>query len=336
MARTNPLPVRLTFFTELEKEPLAALFSNPGVIDQLLALNARVSMGILDFCDERAEVVRQLNAARVPVVAWQLLPKEKGYWYHAGNAADAVECYEEFLEWSRREGLKWDAIAIDIEPDINEIQQLLSGKLRKLFTFARRVWDTKAFAESSATYKSLVERMRTDGYTVQSYEFFFVTDERKTGSSLLARVLGVVDIPADRRVIMLYTSFFRPVGVAVLQIYARFADAVAIGITGGGVELAGFEHKDPMTWDELSRDLRFAKRCCRDVHIFSLEGCVAQDFLSRLNVFDWNRQAARAGGWTPVIYLARLIALLLLWLFARVKYAIAVTPILLWLMLYEY
>lgn len=106
-------------------------------------------------------------------------------------------------------------------------------------------------------------RMHSDGYPVQSYEYFFMADERKTGSSLLTRLFGLAKVSTDKRVAMLYSSFFRPFGVGVLKIYGHTMDSAAIGITGGGVELEGLENKEPTNWEEFSRDLRIANiRVC--------------------------------------------------------------------------
>ena len=68
---------QLTFFCELAPEPLEKLFNGRFVIDDLKALNALLSLGILDFSPTRAELVKRLN--KVPVVAWLLLPVEDGY-----------------------------------------------------------------------------------------------------------------------------------------------------------------------------------------------------------------------------------------------------------------
>ena len=76
-------------------------------------------------------------------------------------------------------------------------------------------------------------------------------------------------MPSDRRVLMLYSSFFRPYGTAILCSYACGADSVAVGITGGGVEFPGI-NSAPLDWDEFSRDLRLARRFCDDIHVFSL------------------------------------------------------------------
>jgi hypothetical protein len=74
-----PVP-RLTFFCELETADLQALFEDGSVIEDLQSLNAAVSLGLLDLKPERAEIVRRLNRAGLPVTAWLLLPKEQGYY----------------------------------------------------------------------------------------------------------------------------------------------------------------------------------------------------------------------------------------------------------------
>ena len=328
----RPVPRRLIFFTELETEPLSELLSQDSLIDQLIRLQASVSMGILDLSAERAAVVRRLNARGIPLVAWQLLSKEQGYWYHLGGADYATIRYQQFCKWSREEDLQWDAIGIDIEPDINEFQELLKYNLRTLVSLFRRIWDRKLAARSAATYASLVERMHADGHTVHGYEYFFVADERITGSQLLSRLFGLAPVIADRHVGMLYSSFFRPYGVAVLKAYARDFDSAAVGITGGGVELEGIQDKAPMGWDEFARDLRIAGQGRQEVHVFSLEGCVRQGFLERLDDFDWEEPAAATSrGWTLLITLLRYCTLAGMWLLARPALLLGVVALVFWL-----
>ena len=86
----------LTFFCELPPEPLAKLFDGRFLIDDLKALEATLSLGILDFSKDRAELVQRLNRAGVPVIAWLLLPEDEGYWFNIDNhdkaAARYVDC----------------------------------------------------------------------------------------------------------------------------------------------------------------------------------------------------------------------------------------------------
>jgi len=331
--RTQP---QLTFFCELEADALQALFANPSIIDDLTALKASVSLGILDLSPERAAVVRRLNEAGIPVIAWQLLPQEQGYWFNLGNAPQAAARYADFGAWTAKHGLQWAGVGVDIEPDIHEIQQLLGDKERLLPTLLRRAFDNERLRRAQVAYSALVTQMRTDGYRVDSYQFPFIVDERKAGSTLLQRVAGLADVPADREVLMLYTSFLRPRGPGVLWSYAPDAQSVGVGSTGGGVEVGGIGDIPPLNWDEFSQDLRLARCWSDDIHVFSLEGCVRQGFLAWLKTFDWAqpitpplatarqvervRKALRVVLWAsahPFVVLGGLIGAL--WLLSRLR-----------------
>jgi len=278
----------LTFFCELEQEALQELFSDPGVIESLVALGASVSMGILDLSSERAEIVRQLNSAGIPLIGWLLLPKDEGYWFNLSNGPQAVARYMDFKVWTLENKLQWRGVGIDVEPDIREMEGLMQGRMAALYPIARRVLGSRALNDARATYWNLVYQMRMDGYRVDSYHFPFIIDERKAGASLLQRVAGLFYLPSDREVLMLYTSMIRPYGPGVLWSYAPEAESVGVGVTGGGVQMEGVSEIRPLDWVEFSRDLRLARRQTDDIHVFSLEGCVQQGFLERLRTFDWD------------------------------------------------
>ena len=67
---------KITFFCELDAEPLKALLDKQ-MIRRLKVLPASLSLGIWDMQPERVEVVKQLNRAGIPVIAWLLLPEEE-------------------------------------------------------------------------------------------------------------------------------------------------------------------------------------------------------------------------------------------------------------------
>ena len=280
-------PARLTFFCELGEEPLTALFADPAVLTHLQALGASVSLGVMDLGEERARVVRRLNAAGVPVIAWQLLPKDEGYWFHQGNAPQAAARYTAFRAWTRAHGLVWDGVGLDIEPDIRDLRRALDRRWRLLPALLPRLRRGGLLREARASYAALMDRIRAEGYRVDSYQLPFIVDDRRARATLLQRLTGVLDVPADREVLMLYTSFLRPRGTGLLESYAPQARAVGVGVTGGGVDVPGLIEVPPLTWEEFARDLRLARRWTGDVHVFSLEGCVAQGFLARLRDFDW-------------------------------------------------
>ncbi len=306
-------PTKLTFFCELYADDLEQLFSDPCVIGQLRTLGATLSLGILDFSDERASIVHQLNENGIPVIAWQLLPIEQGYWYNMSNAHQATAGYLKFVDWTNKHDLRWAGLSVDMESDISEVQSFITHKLRIIPTLFKRIFQKRSYDKACKDYHSLITQMQGDGYAVDSYEFIFMDDDRKAGSSVLTRALGVTDVPANKHVLMLYSSFFRPYGSAVLCNYARGADSVAVGSTGGGVELHGMNHA-PLDWNEFSRDLRLAHRYCEDIHIFSLEGCIEQGFMEPLMDFDWDLPTQQPQPMTFLLTVMRNISHCILWL----------------------
>jgi hypothetical protein len=278
---------KLTFFCELEADELESLFADSAVLKNLEALDAAVSLGLIDLCDKRAGVVRRLNAAGIPVIAWLLLPKEQGYWFNIGNPAQASARYAEFERWTAQHGLGWDGIGLDIETDIREMRLVAVDRQRLIPVLLCRLWNVGKLRQAQMAYVALAARIRTAGYRVDSYQMPLIVDERQVGSTLIQRLFALVDLPVDREVLMLYSSFYRPRGAGVLWSYGRGAQSVGLGVTGGGVQIADVVQPPFLDWEEFARDLRLAKRCTDDIHIFSLEGCVQQGFLQQLLGFDW-------------------------------------------------
>lgn len=279
---------RLTFACELETPKLAQLFADDSVLQALRALNASVSVALRDRSTARAGVIRKLNQANIPVVAWLLLSEREGYWLHAAAATHAERAYVHFNDWTAKENLSWAGIGLDLEPDLVEVRQLLGGGRLE---FAKKAWrrlrTRRAFELASLAYSDLVARMRADGYPVESYNLPFIADERDARSTLLQRMAGVVDVPADDEIFMLYSSYLRRYGAGLIEAYGRDAPSIGVGSTGGDIPLPGAERFAPLTWDELARDLRMARRFTDHIFLFSLEGCVAGGYLDRLIDFDW-------------------------------------------------
>jgi hypothetical protein len=307
----------LTFFCELETAPLLALFSLPDMVT-LADLEASVSLGILDLSSERAELVRRLNKAKIPLIAWLLLPKEQGYWFNLDNADQACERYEAFKSWTDENGLVWERIGLDIEPDIRLFEQLSQNKWRVFPTMATKLFDRRRFIKARETYRNLVRQIRTDGYKVDSYQFPLIVDERAAGSTLIQRLGGIVDLQVDREVLMLYSSFLRPKGPGVIWSYGRQAGSIAIGSTGGGVEVGSLNHR-ALSWEELARDLRLAWVFTHDIHIFSLEGCVKEGYLTRLKNFVWDQPIFDPIAMAEQVNHLRRSFRIFLWISARMK-----------------
>ncbi len=278
----------LTFFCELDATALQSLFSSPTLIEDLKALRAKVSMGILDLSLKRAETVRLLNHQGIPVTAWLLLPKEQGYWFNLDNYPYARSFYQTFLEWTRQQGLVWNRIGIDIEPDFREIQRFFQNKWSLLPLLIRRIFEREKLKYAQSNYRNFVNQIHADGYIVESYQFPIMVDERMLKSTFIQRICRIVDIPSDCEVLMLYSHLLRPLGMGILWSYAPHAQAIAVGSTGGGMdgELAHFR---PLSWQEFERDVRLSWHWCDNLYIFSLEGCIQQGYLERLKTFEWDK-----------------------------------------------
>jgi len=280
----------LTFFSELNSQALKELFSNKEMIKDLQALDAAVSLGILDLSDIRADVVKRLNKANIPVIAWLLLPEEEGYWFNIDNYEQAAARYVSFKAWTTQHDLKWAGVGLDIEMDIQDLRRIKEQKNHGEFAsnIITRYLDKRRVSKARQAYQALVDLIHADGYPVESYHLPLISEERRAHATVLQRTIGLVDLETDREVLMLYSSFYRPDGAAVLWSYAPEADSVGVGNTGGGVDVQGVIDLDPLTWEEFSRDLRLCVMREKPAHIFCLEGCVEQGFLRKLIDFDWD------------------------------------------------
>ncbi len=281
---------KLSFFCELPADKLTKLFDGRFVIDDLRDLDVTLCLGILDLSEARAKVVQRLNKASVPVIAWLLLPEDEGYWFNINNYDQAAARYITFKAWTKEYGLQWAGIGLDIEPDINDMRSLTRKEdvkpiLAKTF---HRYTNKKQIQKAQRAYQALIDLIHADGYEVESYQIPLIIEDRKAKATVIQRTLGLIDIDVEREVLMLYSSFFRPDGAALLWSYAPDADSVGVGSTGGGVDIEGVIDIEPLTWQEFSRDLRLCVKQNKPIHIFSLEGCVEQGFLSKLSTFAWD------------------------------------------------
>jgi hypothetical protein len=277
----------LTLVCELDAARLTELFADGAVIDELQALGVRVMIMVSDFSGERARVVRQLNQAGIPLVGIPLFPVEEGYYFTVDNAPRAADRYQQWKQWTGEHGLVWEQVGLDLEPEAQFYLQLMANPWGLVPRLLRRLRDHQRVARAQAAYAALVDQIHADGWPVENYQFPFIADERRTGSTLLQRLMGLVDVGTDREVWMQYTSFVGPLGPGILWSYGPESDAIAVGTTGGGPGIPSQPQFTPLRWEELARDLRLAYRWTDQLYIHSLEGCVWNGYLTRLRSLDW-------------------------------------------------
>jgi hypothetical protein len=282
----------LTFACELDARRLTELFADPSVIDDLQALGGRVMIMVSDFSAERAQVVRQLNEAGIPVVGIPLFPVEEGYYFTVDNAPRAAHRYQQWKQWTAEHGLVWEQVGLDLEPEAQFYLQLMANPWGLVPRLLRRLRDRARVARAQAAYAALVDQIHADGWPVENYQFPFIADERRARSTLLQRLMGLVDVRTDREVWMQYTSFVGSLGPGILWSYGPESDAIAVGTTGGGPDIPSQPQFSPLSWEELARDLRLARRWTDQLYVHSLEGCVWNGYLARLRSFDWTPASA--------------------------------------------
>jgi hypothetical protein len=273
---------RLTLLCEVDDDRLEALLAEP-TLATIRRLTARVSLALPEFSNTRSETIRRLSDTGVPVVGWLLLPADAGVYFNVENVSAAEARWKEFLLWTEDEGLSWDAIAFDFEPLCGLSKQLSSKRQTAKFAWkaTSRAFAGAQFRDASARYAALITEAHERRIRVESYVLPLVADDRRATSDCLHRMSGTPRVEVDHETIMVYTSFERRLGPALLADYSSDAQGVAVGVTGAP---AGVPR---LSWAELEADLLLASRRCIDITIHSLEGLVEYGMLGRLESVDW-------------------------------------------------
>jgi hypothetical protein len=319
---------QLNFACQMEAAALQSLFSDPGVIRDLQQLSAGITLSLIDLSPGRAQVVRQLNSANIPVTAWLALPSEQGYYLNASNAAQAEMRFNELQKWTADSGLRWSGVGLDIEPNIQEFASLgraASAALKRLF-------DPDTVARARTAYGALIARIAAAGYRVETYQFPFIADEREVRSTLLERLFGIVDVRGDREALMLYSSFNRTADSALIWQYGPSAQLIVTGITAGDPQPDA--RMGPLSWEELSHDVIVASHFSPVVGIYNLEGSVRREFLARLKALDWSQPVLISADQNRQVIRFRARVQAALWTLSRLPYfALAILLADAWLLL---
>ncbi len=266
--------------------PMQALFADHDVVAELHDLHAQVAVAIADFSPERAQVVRFLNQQQIPVIAGVTLQTRDGPYFNADDVAEAPAQIASFEKWTRENGLHWDAVGLDIEPNFGELAALKNHRWRLLTTLLRNSLDGKRIGKrAQEQYSALIRQIQSQGYPVETYTLPYGPVERNLHTTLLDRLLGTVDVQSNENDLMIYTSYARPVGSAIILDLGPYTQGIVVGVTDG-LTPAG-SGIGPLDWDEFSSDLMVASHFSHHIGIYNLEGCVRQGYLQRLKTMDW-------------------------------------------------
>jgi len=310
-------------------DSLNALLARPELFSDLRDLHAGVAVALEDFGPERTQFVQRLNESGIPAVAWLVLPHDKGYYVNARNAPQTAARFAQFETWTQQNHLRWQAVGLDIEPNFDEWK---TSRWRIILRLLRRSFDRAAVIRSRRDYSALIEEMQAHGYHVQTYQMNFMADERRAHSTLLERLFGFVDVRGNEEVLMAYSSFNHKAGSAVVWNYGHDAQLLAVGSTLSSGDPQMDAKFGPLNWNEFSSDLRVASHFSREIGVYNLEGCLRQNFLSRLKTLDWSQGVTLPAAKTARVHRFRFEVQAILWTASHLLYFILALAVLVWLL----
>ena len=179
----------ISFFNELKSPELVELFKDTNLIPNLQAIHGEIRMGTLDLTPERAGIVKKLNDAGVPVVAWVVLSEEDGYFSNSINADLSKKRYQEIKDWADKNQLKLKAIGFDFEIDMNDLKLAKSSPIKLVYKMFTRLYeDDNNLKSAKLKYDTLMAQVKADGYAVEGYYFPFITDEVANGTTSIQKM----------------------------------------------------------------------------------------------------------------------------------------------------
>lgn len=320
----------LVFAFDDNPEQFASVFT-PELIADLKFLGAGVGLSTIDFSPARTQLVERLNAAGIPVHASIALAPDQGGYANAGNAPEVLKAFNAFDQWSTENHLKWQAVGLDIEPNLSDFAAARNHKVELIGLFFRRAFDGRRVVQAREAYTSIIRQMQSRGYSVETYQFPLIADERRAHSTVLERLLGIVDVRGNDEALMVYTSFNHKLDSAMIWEYGPDAQAIAVGSTASSGDAQTDQAFPPLNWDQFSRDLIVARHFSRTIGVYNLEGSIQQGFIARLKTMNWNqpvvippealtsaarlRKLAHVGLWlaSRAVYVALMVLLLFAW-----------------------
>ncbi|MGB0525578.1 MAG: hypothetical protein ACPGJS_21555, partial [Flammeovirgaceae bacterium] len=269
---------------------LEGIFSDTTMLQHLKELDAQVCMLMIDFSPMRAKVIEVLNAWEIPVKAQLLLPKRANYRLTIKNATEAKQRYTELKSWASNNKLKFEGMALAIEPLLEDIRQLQEGRVSLALKAYKRLNEKEVLNNAKRKYQNLIKQMQSDGYTVDALVYPFSLDAQKEKSEAFQQLTGLIYLEVDRVVPLFYSNYFKgKEGPSFIISYGNEErlEAIGLGSTGGELPIEGIHTPHPLNWAYLVRDMNLAAQYADNLYIYSLEGCIQRGFLKKFALLDW-------------------------------------------------
>jgi hypothetical protein len=169
-------------------------------VRELREINAGIALSTEDFSPDRALAVRQLNAAGISTIAVIVLDHKDGYYVNADNASATAHRFTEFDKWSTDNGLRWEAVGLDIEPSLKEWSDINAHKLRFAGVILSRLLESnRQIDRTRRLYAALIRKSRDRSMAVAIIvELKSTPIARPVGSTNPARVRTSSPVPHPR------------------------------------------------------------------------------------------------------------------------------------------
>jgi len=277
----------LVFFCELDTPVLRQIVDDGSTLPLLSKLNATICLAVQDMSRERAEIVKDLNMAGIPVSAW--INQDRSIDYRSMiEAAEATNRkFEAFKFWTIQQGLTWRAVGLDLPPDRRVVDK---ANRNPWFRFTAGVRNMAAFSKynkASRYYKSLANQIRAEGFLLEAYHVPILLDERILKTNLAKRFYGLFDFRADREIVLLYNECVQSNLTGYIWSYGK--DSRYIGFGGLPTDETSIRSSNHLEWNILAQELQLAFQWANAIYIFSLEDCLQRSILPNLVGFGWDK-----------------------------------------------
>lgn len=276
----------ISFFTELPSSELQALIARPGIKDLLLDMGAEIRIGVNDFTQERAESIKELNEAGIPVYAWLKAHDNQGHTFRIDNASFILKRYKSFKEWTSLYQLSWEGIGIDLRPHPEMMQNWVEQPILSAWNSYLNLFNQEELDLAFGLYQEFIKEAHADGFQIESYVLPFALDEAPTETKGLQYLGQIVNLKTDKTIPLCYTSFPYIQPAAILD-YGGRSGSVGIGSTSSSL-FEGKLETQSLDWESLSRDMRLAHDVCKEIHIANLESILANGWLESIAEFDFS------------------------------------------------
>lgn len=226
--------------------------------DHALSLYQMITSDTVDARDpQTANLLGQASCQGLEVRAWLTLPVEEGYWPNEKNVDLFAQKAYALANWIQSEGWPIEWIVVDMEPDFQMMEQLMSmlenGDILGAVGLLVESHDQATYVQSVQKFTQLVETLHAMGFKVMVVTFPLVLDDLGDGDSSIQDALNtpVDGIPWDQISFMAYTTVFEriiPNDITPFLVKSYSRDALAaygdraaidLGVIGGGGMMEG-------------------------------------------------------------------------------------------------